>query len=246
MRMWPRLSELLVALAVVSLSTVAIAATDADGERPVSRNDIQRYIILGYPVEVPDGYRDWIHKMFYKAPQSKPWVLDNYNNRLGVEIYYPDMRMATATELSLEAIKIPDEGVIDVSISPGPFFAQSYYAREMQEQYEAGKCTAKKFGDICPDFFGWKHPDDEMIYLGTDYHFARCAIKKGTTINPSCEMMFILIDQIDIKIRFERRILSDVLKIRDNVFEHVCSWFKWPHDKGVDPAGRPLKINNCR
>lgn len=223
-----------------------LAASQSDAEPGPSRHDLQRYLVIGYPVDIPDGYRGDFEKITRKSPQKKLWVVDTVTNKINVEAVYPDMRMPLEIDYDVKRRMTPGEDVVQIQIDPIPGFPEPYSARRMREQVAAGKCNAKKFGDICSDFSGISWSTKQMLYLGTGYDFARCSINDELNIYPQCMAELMLIDDIVLHLRFDRRVWAHALDIRKKVFELVCSWFEWPRGKGADPAGRPLTIDHCR
>ncbi|MCK5777830.1 MAG: hypothetical protein KAH11_03500 [Rhodospirillales bacterium] len=223
-----------------------LAASQSDAEPGPSRHDLQRYLVMGYPVSIPEGYRWWFEAATRKAPQKKLWVVDTGTNQIGVEAVYPEMRMTFEADHDVKKPKQSGVGVIHIRIDPVPGYGKSYAAEMMRREVHAGRCMAKSVGDTCPDFSGLSKSSKEMIYLGADYNFARCTIDDGRSPNPQCATEFMLIDDIALDVDFDRRLLMHEQDIREKVFGLVCSWFEWPRGKGADPAGRPLTIDHCR
>lgn len=223
-----------------------LAASQSDAEPGPSRYDLQRYLVIGYPVSIPEGYRWWFEAASRKAPQKKVWVVDTVTNKISVEAVYPEMRMTFEADHDVKKPKQSGVGLVHVQIDPVPGIMSPNLAREMQDQIKAGNCAAKVFGDTCPDYLGLKQSSEEMVYLGAGYDFALCSIDDGRVPNPGCKLEFMLIDELRLILSFDRRLLKHAQDIRKKVFGLVCSWFEWPHGKGADPAGRPLTIDHCR
>lgn len=210
------------------------------------RDEAQRYLVLGYPVNIPQGYRDWFEAAIRQSPRTpQPWVVDG-KTKIGLVIVYPTMAMPQEWDPGKVRPKIEGEDIVMIDINPVPGYGKSVLAEKMRKQVEGGTCTVKNFGDICIDPYFPSGSSKEMIYLGTKFDFARCSIRGGLTVNPHCDMEFMLVDDIAVEFFFPRRILMQAPDIREKVFGLICSWFEWPHGKGADPAGRPLTIDHCR
>jgi|GEM_PF-3521937 len=245
------IASVTVATAVVlTLYAVAVLYTIAQFREETvypPRDELQRYLVLGFPVNIPQGYRDWFEAAIRQSPRTpQPWVVDTFTNKIGLVIVYPTMAMPQEWDPGKVRPKVEGEDIIAVRIDPVPGIDIPFRIQEMQEQLEAGKCVVEKLGDTCADPRGLPDPIKEMAYLGTGYNFARCHIDDGPNLNPQCSAQLMLIDEISLHIRFDRRILMQAPDVREKVFGLVCSWFEWPHGKGADPARRPLTINHCR
>lgn len=231
--------DFLVAVGLMMPSCVspAIAATQTE-HAPVL---IQRVIINDILFHVPDAYRDKLDRAIYKKVRKKPRVYPRGNpGEIGLDIIYPTMRPPQPADYVRDPeAKKPTE-IHEVRLG-STISNRTAGEVGMRAHRDAGNCDATSFMDRCT-YSSDTSPATQKrrfaMFLGQGDEFVVC--HNFTAVpNPHCEMAFILFDGVYIEIRFNRRILSDVLTVRARVFDLICGW--------VDmPAGGELKANRCR
>jgi hypothetical protein len=187
-----------IVLAIYAVAVLyTIAQFQSDDKQYPPRDELQRYIVLGYPVNIPQGYRNWFEAAIRQSPRTpQPWVVDTVTNKFGLEIVYPTMAMPQEWDPGKVRPKVEGEEIVMININPVPGYGKSVLADMMQEQVEEGNCAVKKFGDTCADPYLPSASSQEMIYLGTKFDFAYCSNEDGQDRVPHCEMEFMLVDDI--------------------------------------------------
>ncbi len=227
-------------LRAVMISAVILASASAWAASPPQPppDQVQEYQIASYRMTVPVGYLSLAEEKFQGKPDDTIRQKVTHGNRTLLVMEYPRFGHPTAHKRHYDYRVQAQYDLFDINLNPFPGGTRNAWSHFMEELRAAGDCDATNAFDRCPDPHWKDYTQSESFYLGNDHDFVVCRIK-GSVPVPHCEIQQMLIDEIIISIRFHRRYLDDVLKIRDGVFARVCSWLHLP-------AGRTYTVNHCR
>lgn len=224
---------------VVLLAAVLVERACNSSSPPApAPGQTQAYEVAGYRMAIPVGYISKLERAMHGPPTDKVRVDSKMNQMVDLQMEYPIMRPWPERSDALRDDRVPPKENIHVTLIVSTGINQLPRSKFMQKYLQENPCAFSKVMDLCPDYRESKITPRDAFYLGEGFDFVYCT-RSSRVPRPHCEFHQMLLDDLEIRLFFDRRLLADVSMIRDRVYDLVCSWID------LSP-GRSLTVDRCR